>query len=724
MNIWGQYRRVLWGVIFVLVVALNVWFYTQQQMNEWWWYTNHDALRIASMYQSLTYPDTFSQDFLFRNGEYFRFYTPSFFTLMSLFANGIDTMRPFAPITALILLIYVPIATLLFWIVSRRWAIALIMAMVSTMGFGVIQEFWQLTDLYSALPRSVAMPFIMLAVSGMFGAQRLKDTRHIISLYALTGLCVGVVANLHPASGIGIAIIIFGMSVLWYIRHKKPSILAIAIFTVGVGLAALPIITTVAGNSSFGTVGATRDWSQLWIYASYLLAGRNLTQVFPLLGAVWLLLSLLAWFRAKPNNLWQCVFCIAQAIYGMLLIPEFHVLLIGCGVAFVIYRYRQQTLNQLFSYFEWLGWVIIACQLVPFVAFLIMPNQNSALIWMLELMRIVRVISLPFFAVIAVVLSEQRENQTVSDQQLWIGAGILALLFEWILVVPLVGLWAMQRFGNWLKYTWLRILWMSAVVSIGTLIILRSVLALYFGYCVIIAIIAGVMALAVQVLAPYLKLSTRVQQTIVFFTPLACLVISALLRQNPTQLHKILVEQLLFSSALALLMAGIIVFIYSGRVMLMRNMAGAFLAILVLQTSLAIFYRRDHFFTIIVPAHIQAAEWARANTSPDNLFYMVNQASLDSEIPMEFRIESLRSISHNLNEMNLVSYAIPQKQETFDKRHAEQIASYQNAESLIAMAQQYKADYIFVDTNFLGYTLDLPIVFSLENIIIYALASQ
>jgi hypothetical protein len=705
--------------ILTLVVALNVFLYVRQQHLESWRYITPDGLRIASMFQAIAYPQTFPHDELFRNGDAFRFYTPSFFALMRLFADGTDAIVPFIPIAGLVLLFYIPSATFFFWVISRNIAVSALMALVSTYGLPHNQEFWQLNDLYSTLPRSVAMPLVMVVFAGVFGAQYLLKKRDVILVYALCGLGIGITANLHPTTGITSTIIILGLAILWRIRQKTPPVMAFVAFIGMASVSAVPILLTVVGNSSFSTETQARDLSSAFQVMRYLGI-----QQYPLV-LLNLIVIIVTWFFAKPNTRWQLVFCLVQIpIFGLLIRgsvqPQWAILLYVAMPAFIIYRYLQKTLHTVFAYFEWLACVLVVCQLVSFLIFVILPYQASAYIWSTEVMRAVRLLSLPIFALIAVVLAEKPNGWQVLPYALWLGLAYVAIILHWTLLVLVVGLWAVYAVGIVHRWAWMSVMWQALLVGVATFMVLRWFFALYALYCVQVAVIALLVALIIEGIHLRLPLDLRFRRMVIFLTPVLCLSLTTLLHQNPTDLYKTLAEQLLFSFMVAFLLAsGIVLIVHDFRLVFWQVLVGV-VAIIALQTASGLAYQRYDFVAPNVYPYIRAAQWAKQNTPQDSLFYMVNQAN-DFGFAIEFRVYSLRSISHNMNEANLYRYANPEDTPMFEERHAEQIASYQNAESLIAMAQQYNADYILIDTNFLGYRLDLPIAFSQENIIIYSL---
>jgi hypothetical protein len=707
------------------VVALNTFLYNNQHQFESWRFMTQDAFRIATMFHSIDYPQTFPHDWLFRNSEYFRFYTPSFFVLMRLSADGSDAIKPFVPINAITLLLYVPCATLFFWVIARRWVIALIMAVISTHGFHHNQEFWQLNDLYSTLPRSVAMPLIVLTFAIIFGTRQLHP-RYSVWMYGLCGICVGLVATLHPSSGIACALVVGLLALLWRIRYKTPSVLAMIVFGIMATVSSVPMLFTVVSNSSFSSETQPRDLSQI---------GRVMGWLFYYLRDIYFLVFLalaimvLAWFFSKPNNRWQLLFCLIQVPLSALIIRDSTQLFLAIPLLVGLplwlgYCYLHKKLDANAMIFEWLGCILLMCQVLPFFIFLILPYQASAYIWATEVARAVRLLSLPFFALLAVVIGEQKDGQKFGAGWLWLGLAYLAVAFQWVLLIPLGALWAIQQLTHWTRHAWFGLIWHSMWVGLATLIVMRSIFLLHFAYCLQVAVITACVAFVVDIMQRHVPRLFLLAPFVVFITPLICLFFTIFAHQNPTNMPKIFAEQVLFSLALALGVGVVAVWIIRQQRLSSREVLLGFVIFLSLQTLLGAFYRRYDFVQPSLLPRIEAAQWAKANTAQDSLFFIVNQNSEFAGNAIEFRIFSLRSISHNLDEANLYRYAKPEDTPIFAKRHAEQIASYQNAESLIAMARQYNADYILIDLYFLGYTLDLPIVFASNNIIIYDLSTQ
>jgi hypothetical protein len=721
MTITPRFRIIALVGLLAIIVALNTFLYTMQQVQESWFFVIEDQVRIASMFQTLTKPDTFARDLLFSNGEYFKFYTPSYFALLAIFTqDGADVWQSFGIIISVILLLYVPSATLFFWVLCRQWAISAIFAIISTVGFVRYGDFWEVYDLSSALPRSVATPTILLVLAGLFAVGKSDRLRRPILLYGLIGSGIGAFANLHPASGVGMASAVGLLLLMWHIRTKNANLIALVVYGIMVLVCGSPILLNVVSNSSFNSVSQPRDLSQIWEHL-YNPWGSDWSTVYAFVRVGWFVVSLVLWLKAKPNTIWEATFCGLQLVMVAIVARNHSEVIIVAGLALVWYCHQSRSLSSLLIQFEWLACILFVCQVFPVIVYIILPTQSSAYTWSIELVRSARFLNVAFFGLLATAIAQEEQKRAFTPAMLWVVGACMAILYEWVLIVPLVILWAVQHFSIWLNYTWLRILWTSAVASVGTLIVLRSAFSLYFGYCVLIALITGGVAFAIQVLARLTKIPMRNQQAIVFVTPIVSLVISVMLRQNPTQLHKILAEQLLFAPAVALLIGAGVLFIYQYGTLNSRQLFGAFLAVMIGQTVLGLVYQRYNFVSPEVPAYIQAAQWAKANTPPNSLIYHVQVPVGTSDHTLQFRLFSLRSLSHNMSEPSLYTYARPEDVPIFEQRHAEQIASYQNAESLIAMAQQYNADYILIDTNFLGYTLDLPIAFSQENIIVYSL---
>jgi hypothetical protein len=723
MTITPRFRIIALVSLLAVVVALNTFLYVTQQRQESWFYVIEDQLRIALMFQTLTKPDTFPHDLLFSNSEYFKFYTPSYFALLNIFAqDNTDAWQAFGNIIIFIVLLYVPSATLFFWVLTRNWSISAIFAVVSTVGFVRYGDFWEVYDLSSALPRSVATPAILLTLAGIFAVGKLESLRRPILLYGLIGAGIGAFANLHPASGIGIATAVGLLLLMWYIRTKNASFVALVVYGIMVLVCGSPILLNVVSNSTFNSVSQPRDLSQIWEHL-YNPWGYEWSNVYLFVRVGWFVVSLGLWLKAKPNTTWEAIFCAVQVVMCAVIARNHTEVIILVGLAFVWYRHQSRSLSGLLIHFEWLACLLFVCQVLPVIVYVVLPTQSSAYTWSIELVRTARFLNVAMFGLLATALA-QEEKRPFTPHMLWAIVALMAIAYEWVLVVPWAILWVIQNVSPWLKYTWLRIVWTSAVVSIGTLIVLRSAFSLYFGYCVLIALITGAVAFAIQVLAQFIKIPMRMQQAIVFATPIVALAITVVLRQNPTELHKILAEQVLFAPAVALLIGTGGLFIYQRGNINIGRLFGVFLAVMTIQTVLGVGYQRYNFVAPEVPAYIQAARWTKANTASDSLIYHVQVPTGTSEQTLKFRLASLRSLSHNMSEPSLYTYARPEDVPMFEQRHAEQRESYKNATSLVAMAQQYNADYILIDTNFFGYRLDLPIAFSQENIIIYSLSTM
>jgi len=111
-----------------------------------------------------------------------------------------------------------------------------------------------------------------------------------------------------------------------------------------------------------------------------------------------------------------------------------------------------------------------------------------------------------------------------------------------------------------------------------------------------------------------------------------------------------------------------------------------------------------------IPPLVQAAQWAQANTTPDALFY--DTAGDGSE----FRLWSLRSVTHGWKELGLVGYSQPLDLAPMLERYQRIVAHSENPDEVLAMASELGADYIIRNRAF---PLDLPVSYSNREIVIY-----
>lgn len=713
-------QMIVLGCILMFLVTLNTWLYVMQQVQEWWYFAYTDTYILAPMYQALIKPDTFPKDFLFRSNEYFKFYTPSFFVLLSLFPTNTPVIQSFAQLATLLVLVYIPCATLFFWVICRNGTVSLLMAVVSAVGFVFSIDFWQLFDISSALPRQTSNPIVMLIMALVFWFLK-PQTRPPWWFYGVVGLSIGLCANLHPASAMGLALIVGLFLMAWSIRNQCFSWVGLGLFAVLVLVGALPILTTFVGNSSMVSTSNARDLSELSRYLIFPFGQPVLNNVIRILSLV---VAIGAWWYSRKNQQGRIVLLVAVGLNAAMV--DYNVIPLLFLVAFVaIAAYDKKLQSILFAYGEWLLCILIVCQVLPALLYVLIPSQASATIWGLELTRSIRFVNLPFFAMLAVTIAERENHEPLSFHVIWWGLAGLVIAFQWtwvwIFLAPLGLLWAVRHHVGWHKKPILYLLWESAWVALAVFIILRTVFSLYVGYTLQIAIFGSLVTAVTGFVQWRMGLPSRVRQLIILIAPILAMGISVLLRQNPTDLHKIFAEQLLFSFPFALIVAIGVVCILSPQSIYSRAVLYVFLGIVALQTGFGVWYQRYDFVEPSIPPHIQAARWAKANTPQDSLFYVALHGNYTHQSTPEFRIESLRSVSLNLNEIHMVMYAKSADVPLFEKRDAQQIESYKSADTLIKTAQEYRANYIIINANFLGYTLDLPIVFAQDYIIIYSL---
>jgi hypothetical protein len=113
------------------------------------------------------------------------------------------------------------------------------------------------------------------------------------------------------------------------------------------------------------------------------------------------------------------------------------------------------------------------------------------------------------------------------------------------------------------------------------------------------------------------------------------------------------------------------------------------------------------------PGRVEAARWAQANTPQDALFF--DTAGDGSE----FRLWSLRSVTHGWKELGLVGYARPAELADMMERYQRLMATSEESDDVLALAGELDADYIIRDADA---PLDLPEAYRNDDVVIYEVA--
>ncbi len=255
-----QLRSLLPGALLmlflVLVVSLDTW---DVAVTRPWAGMNSDHFVIGSMYHKNIDPNLFQRDFVISDQNAYSFYTPSFLflveTIAKTFTDG-QFIKAVALLRGPILIAFLLAATLLYWHVSDSLLVGFILALVSASGMESLKTFWDVIGLHAMLPRTVAMPVLMLATYTFFRTYE-PDNREKSWLWIATGLLIGIVSNLHPPTGMVFATTV-GIACLpvWF-KHGRRQLLSIGLLVAGVTLTGLPILLSVLDAGTDGGVPIT-----------------------------------------------------------------------------------------------------------------------------------------------------------------------------------------------------------------------------------------------------------------------------------------------------------------------------------------------------------------------------------------------------------------------------------------------------------------------------------
>lgn len=202
---------------------------------------------VATMVTKDRDASLYARDNLFANDELYRLYTPSYRRLVDwmwrlggTFEAGLIWLVP--PVMALYLLAMFILARR---VTGNAW-IALAVAVLSahyhdTMGAGV----WGVGEAAGMMPRVLFMPVIPLLTLVFL---RLLD-RPNWRMGAMSGLALGLAANLHPVSGLHFLLLLLAWLLLIHYRNWRGWQTAVAVGLMAI-VGALPVTMNYVSNSN------------------------------------------------------------------------------------------------------------------------------------------------------------------------------------------------------------------------------------------------------------------------------------------------------------------------------------------------------------------------------------------------------------------------------------------------------------------------------------------
>jgi hypothetical protein len=352
MRVLTQLRSLLPGIFLMLflvvVVSVHTW---DVAVTRPWAGMNSDHFVIGSMYHKNDDPNLFQRDFVLSDQNAFSFYTPSFLFLIETIAKtftGGQFIQAVALMQGPVLLAFLLAATLLYWHVSDSLLVGFIIALISASGMESLKTFWDVIGLHAMLPRTVAMPVLMLATYTFFRTYE-PDNQGKSWLWIVTGLLIGIVANLHPPTGMVFATTVGIACVPVWFKYGHRQLVNIGLLASGVTLTALPILLNVldAGTDGGVPIANFQTFAEVFQLRVAMFPFRYVSgpvTFLPLdqqlwIGVSWLPLTLLSWYAMRLNQRsWTALpFVLVQIVFMWLLQVPMGVCL---GVAaFYIWRW-------------------------------------------------------------------------------------------------------------------------------------------------------------------------------------------------------------------------------------------------------------------------------------------------------------------------------------------------------------------------------------------------
>lgn len=371
--------RHLWFAVLaaalVLVAALDTWRVADRTP---WDDLDTDNFAIGAMLLHHEDPGLFRRDPVYASDDYYANYTPSYLRLIETLTDSV-TGGDFIQATALLqgpaLLAFLAATYLLLWQVTRSVPASLLFTLVAANRGQMLKTFWGAIGFKAMLPRTVALPFVMLAAA-FFLAAYAQPARERRWLWPAAGLVIGLVAILHPPSGMTLALTLGGMSLFTLRRGGMPQLANLLLFGGGVMVGALPVALALGGEVA-GDVPLT-DFSE---YVSRLQVRLSMipfrthmgrfTSLQPdqqvLVGLVWFPLTAYAWLTMKPKRYpWTAlVFVFVQLAYMWLMnTPTGVIVAIGL---FYLWRWREGAIEPELRWMELAAAVIFAGYFMPVV---------------------------------------------------------------------------------------------------------------------------------------------------------------------------------------------------------------------------------------------------------------------------------------------------------------------------------------------------------------------
>lgn len=739
-----------------------------------------DQTYIGSIYYGLYTPEFYARDWLFSQPEYYQFYTPSFLRLLSILEPiAGDVPRTFALLHAPLLLVYLVSAAVLFWRITRSDILAAIFALISAHGIESTVSAWTPTLFIRILPLSLVLPVVIWALISLLWAlekvqNRQAKTRH----WVLTGALIGMAANIHPGTGIGLALFTgFLLLAHWY-RTGKPWMQHIIILTITTMVFAAPIMLNVLPNigkvvtnplasdfETFTRIFATRGFvmprqfldAVRWPLAQFTVQ----TQI--LIGLSWLPVTLLLGWQSRANQRhWASLLFVAtQLVYAWLMInPTTNMILYFVVFCFFLWRWYLRDEQQEMLYFGMLAAVSGVALFLTMVGWLAWYNLH---IWSItnfvgEMPRAATLYT-PVFCLIGLrgawhsvqaaqkslpllvlfwVFSMMLIAGVLNPLNIWFVILLLALLFGgilheysppglwlvwWLLAAPLV-------LRALINTTWMQVF---GVTLSATMVFALGLIGGGLFWLVQQRQKKAASAIEHKKLHPLSRFLYSYS-----YSALSLLLIGAALMLVYSQtvsagftpnfiLEKLWQQVAEIRLPFAIAVCFGIVFL----LLLLRPYASAILSqIALLCVGLvlavtAVHVPLDEYLSPLSDGDreplplVQVALWAKEHTPSNALFYCSTSPAL-SESCFTFRFWGQRSITYDVRSLRMIEYARPAELAYWMATIDSAVNAAQRANTLLENARQLDVDYIILENRAAIVPLDLPVAYENQTYVVYA----
>jgi len=443
------------GVLSLALVALVAVTFSLERWQSFvanpWIAPSSDHSTLSSMYLKGQNPQLFTRDYIFNQERYLSFYTPSFTLLVNSAGGGTeDYPTAVASLWLPVALLYALAFALLLWQVTQSWAVAVLVTIMALyLEQVMLIENWSLYRW--PLPRTMAMPAVVAAVFSFWRALSLEKPAW--GWWISGGLLVGLSMNLHPTTGLALALALGLVALAHLVQRGLGQFPAILLWGLSVVLAASPILVNLVGQSPSIVGQVPLDFqttTQLFIervgwgmiptnptYFNLVLQAE--AQI--VLGAVWLALSLVLWWRMRLGGVRAAVllFALLQMIFLWLVMPSVGLealLILLAGITWLWLRNpRPQTLMLLS---ETSAAMILVAWPLPMILYPLWQGLEirSLSMFVAELSRGARLLVIPLYAMVALILAQLlnaglawgQRRQVGLRQPAWAWASLALLL--------------------------------------------------------------------------------------------------------------------------------------------------------------------------------------------------------------------------------------------------------------------------------------------------------